>query len=116
MDLSSAVLGKSRGGYKPGGWSDLTHQLVLRPGGPFSRRLEQVGVPGLSLSLPGSPHHLSSMVTLGHQISYYQLRDPDVHVPGEPERRHTTVYNPVWEAVPGYCRVTSATFYSLKWS
>ena len=37
---------QNRGGYKPGGWSDLTHQLVLRPGGPFSRRLEQVGVPG----------------------------------------------------------------------
>lgn len=55
----------------------------------------------LSLCLV-SPHHLSSMVTLGHQISYYQLRDPDVHVPGEPERRHTTVYDPVWEAVPGY--------------
>ena len=34
---------------------------------------------------------------LGHQISYYQLRDPDVHVPGEPERRHISVYDPVWE-------------------
>ena len=42
------------------------------------------------------------MVTMGHQISHCQLRDPDVHVPGEPERRHTTVYDPVWEAEPGY--------------
>ena len=60
-----------------------------------------MGLPGhFSLSLV-SPHHLSSVVTLSHQISHYQLRDPDVHVPGEPERRHISVYDPVLEAAPG---------------
>ena len=60
-----------------------------------------MGLPGhFSLSLV-SPHHLSSVVTLSHQISHYQLRDSDVHVPGEPERRHISVYDPVLEAAPG---------------